>query len=104
VTIFVIDNHYRRKYMKTILTLANGAVTLTEESGVFKLNVNESVSLGGGEAAGVVKASGVASVELDAASGLLLGEKLLNSHLPAAVQPLALVIEGVANQALKALE
>lgn len=90
--------------MKTIATLAGGAVTLTEDAGVFSLNISDAVSVGGGAAAGIVKAKGCGSVELDAADGLKLGEALLNSHLPASVQPLATVIEGIANQAVAALE
>lgn len=90
--------------MKLIASLANGAVTLTEENGVISLNVDEAISVGGGEAAGLVKVAGKASVQLGAEAGLMLGEKMLNAHLPTSVAPLALVVEGVANQALKALE
>lgn len=90
--------------MKTILSVANGAVTLVEDAGVFTLNVNEAASIGGGQAAGVLKVQGSGSIVLDAEAGLKLGEALLNSHLPVAVQPLALVVEGIANQAIKALE
>ena len=86
--------------MKTLLSLANGALTVTEDSG--KVTVSFDESLGGGQAAGVVKGQG--SIILDGTSGLQLGEKLLNAHLPASVQALALVIEGVANQAIKAIE
>lgn len=86
--------------MKTLLSVANGAVTVTEDAGKVSINFDESV--GGGSAAGIVKGQG--SVVLDAESGLKLGEQLLNAHLPASVQPLAQVIEGVANQAVQALE
>lgn len=90
--------------MKTVYSAANGALTLTEDSGVFTLNVNEALNVGGGEAAGVLKIKGQASVVLDTPTGLLLAEKLLNSHLPAALQAPALAIESVGNAALKALE
>lgn len=90
--------------MKTIFSVAGGAVTLTEDAGVFKLSITESASIGGGQASGLVKAQGSGSVVLDGASGLKLGEALLNSHLPASVQPLALVVEGIANQAIASLE
>jgi hypothetical protein len=86
--------------MKTLLSVANGALTVTEDGGKVSLNFDESV--GGGAAAGIVKGQG--SIVLDANMGLQLGEKLLNSHLPASVQPLAQVIEGVANQAIQAIE
>jgi hypothetical protein len=90
--------------MKQIVSLANGAVVLNEDQGVFTLSLSESASVGGGSAAGVVKVQGSGSVVLDAETGLKLGEALLNSHLPASMQPLAQVVEGVANQAIKALE
>jgi hypothetical protein len=90
--------------MKNIVSLANGAIVLTEDQGIFTLSIKESVSLGGGEAAGVVKAQGAGSIILDSTAGLKLGEALLNAHLPAAVRPLASVVEGIANQAIAALE
>lgn len=86
--------------MNKLLSLANGAVTITEEAGVVSINVNE--ALGGGEAAGIV--SGTATIKLNAAQGLQLAEKLLNAHLPAALLPGALLVEGVANAAIKAAE
>ncbi len=86
--------------MKVLLSLANGALVVSEDAGKVSVTFNESI--GGGAAAGIVKGSG--SVILDGEMGLQLGEKLLNSHLPVSVQPLALVIETVANQAIKALE
>lgn len=90
--------------MKTIFTAFNGALTLTEDAGVISLNISEKASIGGGEAAGLLKVAGEASVVLDGATGLKLGEAALNAHLPASVQPLAVVIEGVANQAIAAIE
>jgi hypothetical protein len=90
--------------MKTIFSLAGGKVSLVEDAGVFTLNVSESASVGGGSAAGIVKVQGEGSVVLDAAAGVKLGEALLNAHLPASVLPLATVIEGVANQAVAAIE
>lgn len=86
--------------MKNIGSWFGGAVVITENAGVFSLVVNESV--GGGLAAGVVKGS--AEVILDAASGLKLAEALLNSHLPAAIAPMAAIVEAVVNQAVVALE
>lgn len=94
----------RKMKMKTILSIANGAVILSENEGVFSLNLIDSASVGGGEAAGVIKVSGQASIILDAQSALKLGEALLNSHLPPAMQPVAQIIEGIANQAIAALE
>lgn len=85
---------------KQVFSALGGALVLSEAEGVFTLSFDE--ALGGGEAAGILKGQG--SLVLDGKMGLQLGEKLLNSHLPPAVVPLAQVIEGVANQAIQALE
>lgn len=90
--------------MKTIFSAANGAVQLVEDGGVFTLQLSESASLGGGQAAGVLKVQGQGSVILDGQTGLKLGEAMLNAHIPAPLLPLAQVVEGVANQAVALLE
>lgn len=90
--------------MKTIASFANGAISITEENGAMSLNFDEAASLGGGGATGIVKIQGKGSVALDGELALKLGEALAISHLPVAVQPLAEVLSGVINQAVKALE
>lgn len=90
--------------MKNLYSNADGSVKLIEDAGVISLSFSEQLQLGGGAAAGIAKVKGEGSVVLDAGLGLKLGEALLNSHLPAAVLPLALVVEGIANQALSAME
>jgi len=85
---------------KVLLSLANGAVVVNEDAGVISVAINE--SLGGGKSAGMIKGS--ASIILDAEDGLKLGEQLVISHLPAAVQPLGQVVAGVINQAIDAIE
>lgn len=85
---------------KTIFSAYGGAVALVEDSGALALNWDESI--GGGQAAGIVEGKG--SLKLNGTLGIQLGEKLLNSHLPPTVLPLAQVVEGVANQAIAALE
>lgn len=85
--------------MKVIFSALGGALVLSEQAEIFTLSWDESI--GGGLAAGIVKGQG--SIVLSGALGLQLGEKLLNAHLPASVQALALVIEGVANQAIAAI-
>lgn len=89
---------------KTILSLAGGAVTLVEDAGKFTLAVDESISLGGGKAAGLVKVAGQGSIVLDGATGLQLAQALLNGILPASLQPLATVVEGIVDQAIASLE
>ena len=86
--------------MKTLLDLFDGALTVTEADGIISLSFNE--SLGGGAAAGIVKGQG--TIALNAIQGLKLGEQLLNAHIPASLLPLAIVIEGVVNQAIASLE
>lgn len=90
--------------MKVLFENADKSVQLIEDAGVVTLSIDESKSIGGGEASGIVKVAGNAKVILDGALGLKLGEAYLNAHLPAAVVPLAKVIEGIANQAIAAIE
>lgn len=85
---------------KVLYSAMSGAIEIQEEGGVISLVWNE--SLGGGAAAGIVKGQG--SLQLDAMSALKLGEALLNAKLPPAVAPLAVVIEGIVNQAISAVE
>lgn len=89
--------------MKTIASLADGKVMLTEEAGVFSLSFDESASIGGGAAAGVVKVAGKGTVQLDSLAAIHLGEALLNSKLPEAVKPIAEMVEGVAEKAIGAV-
>ena len=73
--------------MKTLLSLAGGALVLTEQAGVVTLSLDKSLSLGGGSAAGVLEVEGQGSVKLSGAQLLLLGEALLNPRVPAAILP-----------------
>jgi hypothetical protein len=86
--------------MKTLLSILGGAVTITEMNGVVSFNWNE--TLGGGQAAGILK--GVGSIQLSGNQALMLAEGWLNGKLPAALLPLAMSIEAVANAAVKAVE
>ena len=86
--------------MKTILSMFGGGLTLTEQSGTFTLSLNESA--GGGECAGFLKGTG--SLVLNGTQVLKIGEAFINSKLPAALAPLATVVEGIVNQAIAALE
>lgn len=86
--------------MKVIFSALSGAVVLSEDAGVVSLSFDDSI--GGGAAAGLV--SGKGSVQLNGPEAIQLAEKLLNSKLPASVLPLAQVVEGVAAQAIAAIE
>jgi hypothetical protein len=87
--------------MKTLLSLEGGAVTITEAGGDFTLNFDE--SLGGGSVAGWLKGKG--SIILGSGTvGLKAAEAFLNHLLPASVQAVAAMIEGVLNSAVAAIE
>jgi hypothetical protein len=90
--------------MKTVFSALNGAVVLTETAGVFTLSLSEALSVGGGHAAGLLKVQGTGSVVFDAPTGAKLGLALVNSHLPAALQPLAAEVEAIAEAAVVAAE
>jgi hypothetical protein len=90
--------------MKVLMSVANGAVQLVEDGGVVSLTVDKDLVIGGGAAAGMLEVDGKGSVKFDANTGIKLGEALLNAHLPASVQALAAVVEGIANQAIKTIE
>jgi hypothetical protein len=80
--------------MKTVINLENGALTITEKSGDFYLNLNG--SLGGGTIAGIV--SGQASIKLGTGTvGLKAGEAFINHLIPSAGQPVAQMIESAIN-------
>lgn len=89
--------------MKEVARFANGVIVLKKDNGKFILAVSEDASLGGGEAAGIIKVKGSAEVELNAEQALKLAEALLNAHLPPALVPLAQVVEGIVNQAVLAI-
>jgi|GEM_PF-2913107 len=89
---------------KQLLNAFDGALIVEEENGVVTLSVSKDASIGGGEAAGLLKIEGSAKVVLDGQTGLKLAESLLNAHLPEKLQPLAQVVEGVVNQAIAAIE
>jgi len=86
--------------MKTLFTALGGALVLTENAGVLTLTLDG--SLGGGAAAGVITGSG--SIVLNGTTALTLAQNLLNANLPASLLPLATVIEGIVDQAVKAIE
>jgi hypothetical protein len=86
--------------MKTLLSLANGAFTITEEGGVFTFSFNDQAALGGGEAAGVASVKGSGSLVLSGKQAFDLGMKLLEAHSPAAMVPLEQGVQAVADAAI----
>jgi hypothetical protein len=92
---------------KELASVAGGALKLTEEAGVLALELDASLQAGGGDAAGILSAEGKGSIKLNAEQAAHLGEKLLNAKL-AEISPAlaagAAVVEGVVEQAAKALE
>ena len=74
--------------MKTLASLFAGAVTITEQAGVVKLNFNDSASLGGGAAAGWLAISGQASIVLNGKQDFDLIMATIEAHSPAALVPI----------------
>lgn len=74
--------------MKTLLSLAGGAVVLTEQAGDFTLTFDKDLLVGGGAAAGIVEIEGAGKIVLKGKVAFDLGMKILESHSPAALVPL----------------
>ena len=89
--------------MKTLLNVANGAVIVTEDNLVVTLTFAESASLGGGQAAGIVKVAGNGSVVANGPLAIQLGFALINPHVPAFALPLATALENILLKAVTAL-
>jgi hypothetical protein len=80
--------------MKTILTLADGAILLQEKGGDFFLSFDGTV--GGGNMAGVIEGKG--SIKIGTGSvALKAAEQFLNSVLPDAMIPIAEMLEQIIN-------
>jgi hypothetical protein len=90
--------------MKTLYSAANGAITVTEDQGKISLNFDESLNVGGGDAAGIVSIQGKGSICLNGAQGLTLAAAFINAHIPAQMKPFAAIIETIVNQSLTAIE
>lgn len=86
--------------MKTLATLFGGKLVITENEGV--VSFTEGFSAGGGKTAGIL--AGGATETLNAYQGLLAGQALLNSHLSAAILPLAQGVETIVDAAVTAAE
>jgi hypothetical protein len=85
--------------MKTLFSAFGGAILVTEQNEIVTVTLDESV--GGGQASGVVVGKG--TIVFQGPQAIKLAAALLNSVLPAALLPLAQVVEGVAAQAIAAL-
>jgi hypothetical protein len=94
----------RELKMKTLVNLGNGVFTITEQGGVFKLEIQESKAVGGGKAAGILSVAGDGVITLSAQQALLLAEAFANSKVPAPVEPILEAVEAVANPVIEALE
>lgn len=86
--------------MKTLLSLDGGVLVITEEGGAFTLTINESASIGGGLAAGVVSVKDAGSIVLSGKQAFDLGLKLLEAHSPAAFVPAEEAVGAVADAAI----
>lgn len=76
--------------MKTLLSLMGGALVLTEHAGTFTLSFNDTLSVGGGQAAGILSIKGQGSIELSGKQAFDLLATIVESHVPG---PVAAAIE-----------
>lgn len=86
--------------MKQLLNLGNGALVINEDAGSIILELAEQISVGGGEAAGVIQVKGAGSVVLSGKQALHLVMKVLEAHSPAAIVPAEQAVEAIADAAL----
>ena len=86
--------------MKTLASLYNGAITITEQGGTVKVNFNDSASLGGGLAAGWLQVEGQASIVLSGKQDFDLLMQLIEAHSTAAVLPAEAGIQAAGDAAI----
>lgn len=80
-----------------------GSLAVSEAAGVATVKVSVNAAVGGGQAAGVLKAAASVEVDVEAAQLVQLALDLLKSKLPAGVQSLVTDLEAVAIPALKSV-
>jgi hypothetical protein len=88
---------------KTLFSVANGAVTVIEDSEIVTLSVNESLAVGGGQAAGILVVKGSGSVVLNGPLLVQLGFALINAKLPTSLVPMATALENLILKGLSAI-
>lgn len=86
--------------MKTLVSLGNGAFTITEEGGAFTVSFNEKLAVGGGAASGILSLQGSGSAVLSGKQAFDLGMKLLEAHSPAALVPFEQGAQAIADGAI----
>ncbi len=91
---------FGRIEMKQLLNVGNGALVLNEEGGSLSLEFNESLLVGGGEAAGIISIKGSGSVVLSGRQGLHLLLKAIEAHSPAALVPMEQAAEAIIDSAI----
>jgi hypothetical protein len=89
--------------MKTLLSLANGALVLTEEGGTFTLTLNDQLEVGGGKAAGIVSIKGAGSIVMSGKQAFDLLAAVAASHLPAPAAAVVETVQAIADTAISGL-
>ena len=88
-------------FSKVIQIGSAGSLTISEAAGVATVKVAIAENVGGGEAAGVLKAVASAEIDVQAAELAQLALDFLKSKLPEGLQSLVTDLEAVAIPALK---
>lgn len=86
-------------------SLFGGLITASlsnKGNGVFGASISPSVSVGGGQAKGVLSATGSIELDLNLEQAVALGFHELNDLLPASIQPEAEVLEEAAKPVIDA--
>ena len=101
VSIFIRKEIEVMGFSKQIQLGSAGTLTITEASGVATIKISVAENVGGGSAAGVVKAVASAEVDISAAQLAQIGLDFLKSKLPTGVQSLVTDLENVAIPAIQ---
>lgn len=88
-------------FSKTIELGNVGSLTLSEAAGTATVKVTVAQNVGGGAAAGIVKAAASAEIDISAAELAKLALDFLKSKLPAGAQSLITDLEAVAIPAIQ---
>jgi hypothetical protein len=85
---------------KTLVSLDGGVLVVTEDGGAFNVAIDDSFTVGGGVAAGVITVSGKASLSLSGKQAFDLGMALLEAHSPAPIATIEKAAQGIADAAI----
>ena len=88
--------------MKTLFNIGNGAITLTELAGAFTLTFDKDLLAGGGAALGIISIEGSGKIVMQGKLAFDLGMRILEAHSPAALVPLEVGGQAIADAEIAA--